>query len=123
MMQDFSHKNESDFDPGQTAYWKAQRDERGFDDTELWNLDSTVVDFVLPRLKAYREQTEVFPVKYSDLDEWRAVLDEIIEGLELYKSKIDWDVSDTVQGVFDFYSAKRRKAFKLLGENLQDMWM
>jgi len=29
--------------------------ERGFDSTELWNLDYTIALFILPRLKVFRE--------------------------------------------------------------------
>lgn len=35
--------------------WKFQRETRGFDDTELWNLDVTIAKFILPRLIAFRE--------------------------------------------------------------------
>ena len=30
--------------------YKIQRKERGFDSTELWNLDTTLLRFLLPRL-------------------------------------------------------------------------
>lgn len=32
--------------------WALQRALRGFDNTELWNLDTTLAKFLLPRLKA-----------------------------------------------------------------------
>ena len=35
--------------------WREQRDSRGFDDTELWNLDLTIFRFVYPRLKTFYE--------------------------------------------------------------------
>ena len=35
--------------------YKQQRIERGFDDSELWNLDYTIASFVLPRLKRLKE--------------------------------------------------------------------
>ena len=34
--------------------FKKQRLERGFDETELWNLDTTILKFILPRLKAFK---------------------------------------------------------------------
>ena len=37
--------------------FKKQRLERGFDETELWNLDTTILKFILPRLKAFKENT------------------------------------------------------------------
>lgn len=36
--------------------WKRQRAERGFDDRDLWCLDATIAEFILPRLKAFRKQ-------------------------------------------------------------------
>lgn len=35
--------------------WADQRKSRGFDSTELWNLDRTIAIFLLPRLKAFHE--------------------------------------------------------------------
>ena len=32
-----------------------QRLERGFDDSETWNLDLTIAKFVLPRLESFKE--------------------------------------------------------------------
>lgn len=39
--------------------WKKQREERGFDNTELWNLDRTIASFIAPRLKAFMEAPHV----------------------------------------------------------------
>lgn len=36
--------------------YKKQRLERGFDNSELWSLDSTIAEFVYPRLKAFYSQ-------------------------------------------------------------------
>ena len=35
--------------------WKLERKSRGFDNTELWNLDATIAEFTLPRLIAFKE--------------------------------------------------------------------
>ena len=37
---------------GRITEYKQQRIERGFDSSELWNLDTTVAKFLLPRLEA-----------------------------------------------------------------------
>ena len=117
----FSCIDETDKDPKRLEKWKLQRDERGFDDTELWNFDLTIANFILPRLKVFREQTEGFPSKFNTIEEWYQILDEIIEGLELYKNKFDWDMK-TDQNILNLYSAKSKKAFRLLGEYAQDLW-
>lgn len=40
--------------------WLEQRQTRGWDDTELWNLDCTVAQFILPRLKVFVERNTSF---------------------------------------------------------------
>lgn len=35
------------------VYYWYQRQTRGFDDTEIWNLDSSIIKFVYPRLKYF----------------------------------------------------------------------
>lgn len=117
----FSCIDETDKDPERLEKWKSQRDERGFDDTELWNLDLTIANFILPRLKVFREQTNGYPSKFNAMEEWTKILDEIIEGLELYKDKFDWDMKND-QNILNLYNAKCKKAFKLLGEYAQDLW-
>ncbi len=41
-------------------FWWERRT-RGFDEPELWCLNSHIVDFLLPRLKAFREGVPVVP--------------------------------------------------------------
>ncbi len=65
-----------DSDPRQSV-WKKQREERGFDSTELWNLDITIAKFTLPRLKVYRDDI----ARHGD-SEWLTILDKMIFGLE-----------------------------------------
>jgi hypothetical protein len=48
------HEEMSPDDSRQTE-WAEQRATRGFDNTELWNLDITIAKFILPRLIAYKE--------------------------------------------------------------------
>lgn len=38
-------------DPKRLEEFQEQRKERGFDDSETWSLDITIVKFMLPRLK------------------------------------------------------------------------
>lgn len=68
-------------DPRRENY-RQQRKERGFDDTELWSLDITILMFVLPRLKAFRDYTQSFPCDFSSFEEWQAVIDKMIFSIE-----------------------------------------
>ena len=35
--------------------WTPPEEEEGIDEKELWNLDVTLTDFILPRLKAFKK--------------------------------------------------------------------
>lgn len=64
--------------------WRKQREERGFDDTELWNLNNTIIYFILPRLKAYREMERWGTPMGLEEKHWNEILDRIIIGFELF---------------------------------------
>lgn len=64
--------------------FRQQRKERGFDNSELWSLNTTIYAFALPRLKAFKEYTKSYPVALNSMDEWQAILDKMITGLALY---------------------------------------
>lgn len=63
--------------------WLEQRRDRGFDDTELWGLDDAFARFVLPRLKALRQQKLEAPSKRMELTVWYSLLDKMIRAFEL----------------------------------------
>ena len=62
-----------------------QRQKRGWDDSETWSLDDTVVHFVLPRLKRFKEVTNGYPGCFKSMKQWEDVLDKMILGFEMAK--------------------------------------
>lgn len=64
-----------------------QREKRGWDDTECWNLDSTIASFIIPRLKVFKEIHKTHPCELSD-KQWEEIIDKMILAFEL--SKDDW---------------------------------
>ena len=63
--------------------YKEQRLKRGFDDTELWNLDNTICEFIIPRLKRFREITEgSYPGWCNSWEEWVVIIDRMIKAFE-----------------------------------------
>lgn len=60
---------------------KKTRIERGFDDSECWNLDSTIAKFILPRLKVFKEHTFGYPPELT-FEEWQQILDDMILAFE-----------------------------------------
>lgn len=75
--------------------WKKQREERGFDNTELWNFDVTVIRYLTPRLQVFKEISPHHPVCFNSLDEWKQTIDTIIKGFSNYilysENEIQWD--------------------------------
>lgn len=68
--------------------FKYQKITRGFDDSEIWNLNDNFVNFILPRLKEYRKQTKgVITPTENTIDFCEFLLDDMITGFENYK---DW---------------------------------
>ena len=107
--------------------WFWQRITRGFDDTELWNFDSTIVSFILPRLIEFRHSTYGFPANFQSIDEWYDILDRIIKGLDLYNNVDAFDYASDEHGglnqeKYDEWEATVSEAFFLLGKWLNHFW-
>ena len=82
--------------------YKRQRKERGFDSTELSNLDTTLLRFLLPRLKSFEEETIGTPIGFSDI-EWHSLLKETINNIELLlKDDVFLDDKDSSEQVCNF---------------------
>ena len=98
---------------GRHKRWAKQRRTRGFDDTELWNLDSTLVKFLLPRLKAFKAGTggKVHSGSLTD-EEWAKILDQMIKGFERHLA------DDCMHEDMDVV----QKAFDLLAKHWHGLW-
>lgn len=62
--------------------YMSQRWSRGFDDSELWNLDLTIAEFVLPRLKAFSEYNSSHPASLTE-EQWKEALNKMARAFEL----------------------------------------
>ena len=114
-----------------------QRRTRGFDEPELWGLNSNIVDFLLPRLRAFREESPVVPVSAwravgaEDLgwskeelqrfegparEHWETILDKIIGALEIYQER-DGLLMDT-----DGSQQKFDEGWELFHEHFHQLW-
>lgn len=102
--------------------WKKQREERGFDSTELWALDVATAKFLLPRLKAFKEGHAGVP-GYIDPDnkkkdkgaaKWNKILQDMIDGFEIIANVDGYDWKDE--------SGKPEKAVKLLAKHYFALW-
>lgn len=111
----------SEYSEEKQKEYAKQREERGFDDTELWNLDYTLAAFILPRLKAFREEIEdniSVPNSFTmsahtekDFEEarskWHDTLDSMIKAFQniIDDDEINWKRAtqeETRQGLASF---------------------
>ena len=94
--------------------WYNQRKENGFDDTETWNLQTTISKFVLPRLKWFKERHYDHPCDIT-FERWNEILDNMIFSFEYYARDEFKSISDE-----DFKRVK--EGMKLFGEYYGDLW-
>lgn len=80
--------------------YKKQRLERGFDDTETWNLDSTISSFIVPRLRRFKEVNLCYPVELTE-EEWDKILDKMITFFE-HNKEVNLEENPCPEG-FDLF--------------------
>ena len=59
-----------------------KKNKKWVDPKECWNLDITIAEFVLPRLKIYKKQTNGYPSLFNNIEEWKVTLDKMILAFE-----------------------------------------
>ena len=64
--------------------YRKYKKRHGFSPDELWNLDMTIVEFTLPRLKEFAKMTGGYPVEFTDRNDWYTILGKMIKAFELY---------------------------------------
>lgn len=95
--------------------WKKQRLERGFDDTECWNLDCTFGKFIVPRLKVLRRNYHGYPTELGNEKKWGKVLDEMIWAFDMASKRFEYDwTEDDVKRI--------KKGLKLFAKFYFDLW-
>lgn len=50
---------------------------------DVYNLNMTIVKFILPRLELFRKVTDSYPIEMKSLNEWDDVLDKMITAFRL----------------------------------------
>ena len=96
--------------------WEWQREKRGFDDTEIWSLFTTISDFIYPRLIAFKEYKCDYPINLTP-ENWDEILDKMIFAFKFYSDeyKREEPVSEeTIQKV--------REGMDLFVEYFRDLW-
>lgn len=80
-----------------------QRLTRGWSDYDTWNLDCTFAEFVIPRLKRYKDISGGGPLELSHA-EWQEILDKMILAFEQIADQFKYDMHDpAVQEGLDLF--------------------
>ena len=111
-MTDYGFSSEIPKDDPRQELWAKQRAERGFDDTECWNLHYTLAKFLVPRLEVFKEQHPDYPTALT-FEEWDCVLQKMIDGFKEMENYDDWK---------GFKVEKVKKALSLFRKWFFDLW-
>lgn len=106
-------------------------------DFELWNFDVTICDWIIPRLKRFKQINMGYPgiPPYDTQEKWDAAIDQMIRSFELLRyAPIDLDENleprDDVyfnmerhQAVYEKWKAETDKGLKIFAEHFSDLWI
>ena len=95
-----------------------QRKERGWDDSELWNLDITIAKLVYPRLKRFKEIAVGYPASLTN-EKWDEILDKMIKAFELMAT----DDSEYYTGIQDDGDNSIKEGLDLFREYFHNLWI
>lgn len=93
-----------------------QRRTRGWDDSETWNLEARASEFMLPRLRRFRELNNGMPVGMT-FERWNEVISEIEWFLEVHAGDDGVWAIDT-----DEKRARYESAGQLFGRYFGQLW-
>lgn len=94
-----------------------QRNTRGWDDSETWNLDYTIAKFILPRLKRFKLLANGYPAEFDNIDEWYEIIDKMIEAFECILSDDYYDLRYTEE-----FEAKINEGLDLFRKYYRNLW-
>jgi len=92
---------------------KEQLEERGFSDSELWNLDMSIAIFVYPRLKRLKKIKHGYPSNLTP-KKWNKIIDKMLLAFEY--------IIDDCATIDKEKQLKIEEGLKLFGEYFQHLW-
>lgn len=107
----------TDSNDSREKQFRKQRIKRGFDDSETWSLFNTITDFILPRLKYFRDITPGIPASINGEDEWIDILNKMIFSFEYVKNYDHVDIEENNKN-----EASYEEGMKLFIEYFFALW-
>jgi hypothetical protein len=104
--------------PERLDYFKKQREENGFDDTETWHLDKTLALFLIPRLERFIQVNNGFPNGETE-ESFNEKLNFILKSFQQYYYGENEEVSLELEKE---RVSNLKKAAAILGEIWFDLW-
>lgn len=106
-------------------------------DNELWNLDITICDWIIPRLKRFKQINCAYPGRppYDTPEKWDAAIDQMIRSFELLRlDPIDLDedlkprndIEFNVERhkiIYERWKAETDKGLKIFADSFSDLWI
>lgn len=96
---------------------------KGYSDRDLYDLDLTIIDFVLPRLRRFKKMARTgHPSELKNMKTWDAILDKIIHAF-IYAKNIYNDI-----GLFDDDDLRKKEydefceGMRLFAEYFDCLW-
>ena len=90
---------------------------------ELWNLDCRIAEFVLPRLRKFREVEDGCPGcgEMDTYEKWMVALNKMILAFEHVLGQSDWwiDKEDWVAEIEENHKLEERRRQEVIKEGLQ----
>jgi len=94
----------------------------GICDTEMWSLDATIAEFILPRLKRFKEVNNGYPSCFTE-KKWNEILDKMIFAFEWAMEDVDISVhADLSKKENKLGWKKYEEGMNLFAENFMDLW-
>jgi hypothetical protein len=92
--------------------FKKQRIMRGFDDTELWNLDYTMAKYILPRLIEFRKVMNGYPATIETFEEYAEIVDKMIYAFDHIVNTNEYDKKLEKEFDIDFSKCQYHRPIK-----------
>lgn len=83
---------------------------------ELYSLDLTISQFILPRLIAFKSKTAGYPACLSSEEEWNEILDKMIIAFEKHIQSVNATISTEEELQF-------KEGFELFHKYYPDLWI